>query len=402
MTTLSPQKKRLSPFPSLICPAKIVSQSQFSHNTRVILVRHGRSTYNDRGIYQGSSDESVLTEKGQKDAYKTGIALQSIDIDCIYTSPLQRAQQTAREILNARKQSVQGLPRLLITDKLKEIHIAPWQGLSYQYVQENFPQEYYYWKNFPHQFKLVDREKKQETIPVIDLYQQAEQFWQEILPQHQGKTILVVSHGGTNRALINTALGIEPANYNFLQQSNCGISILEFSQEENWRSRLKALNLTGHLGKTLPKLKEGKQGLRLLLVASDICISQLQQLAEFWQQESIDFIFSNSWKSSYLFMQNFCLNQSKFFYLQVAESNILKVSQQQILSGKIFHSLATEKKLVTGLAIFDRANLNQILAEISGSYAQAFTDNCLNIIHYPDLDRHPIFQEIAINVAHSE
>ena len=37
-------------------------------------------------------------------------------------------------------------------------------------------------------------------------------FWQKVLSKHQGQTILIVAHGGTNRALINTAIGLQPDN----------------------------------------------------------------------------------------------------------------------------------------------------------------------------------------------
>jgi probable phosphoglycerate mutase len=67
--------------------------------TRVILVRHGESTYNALGLYQGSSDESVLTEAGCHTARQTGAFLRGLAIDAIYTSSLQRAQETAREML---------------------------------------------------------------------------------------------------------------------------------------------------------------------------------------------------------------------------------------------------------------------------------------------------------------
>lgn len=394
MINISSQATRQDSLPSLLCPADIFNHTQ-SKTTKVILVRHARSTYNDRGVYQGCSDESVLTEKGQQDAYQTGMALKSIDIDAIYASPLKRVRQTITQILNARRKSAQNIPSLVVTNQLKEINISVWQGLSYKYVQENFSQEYFYWKNSPEQFKLINPTTGQETSPVLDLYQQAEQFWQEILPQHQGETILVVTHGGTNRALINTALGIEPTKYNFLQQSNCGISILEWKEQEAPQACLKALNLTAHIGKTLPKLKEGKQGLRLLLLSADISDCQLQQLAEFWQQESIDFILSDHYQSFAPFIQDLCSNRSELLYLQVPANKVLEVWRKQILTGKLFNSLTIEKPLVTGLVVIDRANLNQVLAEVSRNYAQVFARNCLNIIHYPDLDRHPIFQAIT-------
>ncbi len=57
-------------------------------------------------------------------------------------------------------------------------------------------------------------------------------------------------------------------DFHTLQQSNCGVSILSFIGAEH-QAELEAMNLTNHLGETLPKLKEGKQGLRLLLVPTD-------------------------------------------------------------------------------------------------------------------------------------
>ncbi|MDJ0842713.1 MAG: histidine phosphatase family protein, partial [Crocosphaera sp.] len=40
--------------------------------TRVIIVRHGQSSYNAQKLIQGRNDESVLTEKGRQDAEKVG------------------------------------------------------------------------------------------------------------------------------------------------------------------------------------------------------------------------------------------------------------------------------------------------------------------------------------------
>lgn len=397
-----------SSFPNLLCPSDIVDRLRWhaerdrtqSQSIKVILVRHARSTYNHQGRYQGCSDESVLTEQGQQDAYRTGVALQAIKIDAIYASPLQRVQQTVTQIVNVRKESAKNVPPVLVTDNLKEINISLWQGLTYQYVQENFARPYFDWKNSPEKFKLINSTTKQETFPILDLDRQVKEFWQEILPRHQGKTILVVSHGGTNRALINTALGIKPINFHFLQQSNCGISILEFPQNQLCQANLLALNLTAHIGKALPKLKEGKQGLRLLLLSGDNSQEQFQQLAEFWQQESIDFILSDCFESSAPFIQSLCSNRSQLFYLQVPTEGILEVWQQQILSGKIGNSLTNKQPLITGLIIVDRELLKQLLAQVSSSYSQVFTHNLLTIIHYPDLDRHPIFQGITAMTQH--
>ncbi|MEM7761466.1 MAG: histidine phosphatase family protein, partial [Cyanobacteria bacterium P01_A01_bin.40] len=73
--------------------------------TKVFLVRHGRTTYNDQGRYQGSSDHSVLTDQGHQDAVATGLALQKFDFDAIYTSPLTRVQQTVQSMVSAWEQA---------------------------------------------------------------------------------------------------------------------------------------------------------------------------------------------------------------------------------------------------------------------------------------------------------
>ena len=64
-------------------------------STRVILVRHGQSSYNIEGRIQGRLDASVLTQTGKNTARQVGEALQSLKFDAIYSSPLQRAKQTA-------------------------------------------------------------------------------------------------------------------------------------------------------------------------------------------------------------------------------------------------------------------------------------------------------------------
>jgi probable phosphoglycerate mutase len=104
------------------------------------------------------------------------------------------------------------------------------------------------------------------TLSRAGTYEQAQQFWQEILSRHQGGTILIVAHNGINRCLITSALGIPPALYHSIQQSNCGINVLNFAGGWGELVQLESLNQTSHLGNPLPTPREGNRGLRLLLV----------------------------------------------------------------------------------------------------------------------------------------
>lgn len=234
-------------------------------STRVIILRHGQSSYNSQGRIQGRSDLSVLTDRGMEDARATGAAFAGLNFDAVYCSPLQRAQQTAITVLSCIEQQ----DRLQADDRLLEIDLPLWETMFNQEVREKYRDEYHTWKERPHQLKMLLPQTdgtEREFFPVLALYEQATAFWQEILPQHQGKTILIVAHNGINRALISTALGIPPQLYHSIQQSNCGVTVLNFSG--NWGDpvQLESLNQTSHLGQKLPTFRPPNQGPRFLLI----------------------------------------------------------------------------------------------------------------------------------------
>jgi probable phosphoglycerate mutase len=279
--------------------------------TRVIIVRHGQSSYNSLKMIQGRCDESVLTEKGYEDARKVGEALSSLNFDAVYSSPLQRARKTAEVILSY----LPGSPELVTPTNLMEIDLPLWEKLLKSEVKEKFADDYLCWKERPHELCMVipTTEGTKEHFPVLALYEQAQQFWQEILPRHQGGTILIVAHNGINRCLLTSALGIPPAHYHSIQQSNCGINVLNFAGGWGELVQLESLNQTSHLGNPLPTPREGNRGLRLLLVRhgetewnrvarfqggidvplNDNGRSQAQQAAEFLKDVSIDFAVSS-------------------------------------------------------------------------------------------------------------
>lgn len=358
------------------CPPRL------SDATTVILVRNGESISNLQGCFSGDFDENILTEKGCRCAYLTGLALKNFNIKTIYTSPLKSTQQTALEILAALSTTDRVLPVIRQSEALKEIELPAWQSLSPQQVREKFPQDYRRWQHRPHKFKMeVTRSKptnktsdnlavctrvKHSFFPVIDLYKKAQKFWKTVLYRHRGETILVVSHGGTNRALINTALGIEPNLFHSIQQSNCGISILKFPQNQLNPGELKALNMTAHLCESLPQLEEEKQGLRLLFVSAlNKNERQINQISEQLKYVSIDFCLSQIIQNSQIISDKILRYHPNVMQFQVLKDDLLQAWQKKIRErNQIASASKSEQKMRTGLVIVDDLIIKHFISQV--------------------------------------
>ncbi|MEB3308910.1 MAG: histidine phosphatase family protein [Snowella sp.] len=229
--------------------------------TRVIIVRHGQSSYNAQKRIQGRSNESVLTEKGQADAQIVGETLKDLGISTIFCSPLQRAKVTADIIQSC----FSSPPSLIPSDDLLEVDLPLWENWYKTDVKEKFPEDYQCWHKRPQDFKMILADGR-ELYPVLSLYQQAKTFWEKLLKEYDGKTVLIVAHNGINRCLIMSAIGVPPENYHRIQQSNCNINILNFSGNLGEPVQLESLNQTSHLGVTLPSFRKPNTALRLLLI----------------------------------------------------------------------------------------------------------------------------------------
>lgn len=351
-------------------------------STQVILVRHGRSTWNDEGRFQGSSDQADLTLTGRQTARQVGLALRSVLIAAVYASPLQRVQQTVRELLSV--QDTQ--PPLYLHPDLREVDLMHWEGLPYREVQERFADEYACWQRHPDQFQIGQR------FPVLELYDRAQRFWQQILSRHAGQTILIVGHGGSNHALISTALGLAPAAHHTLQQSNSGISVLHFPDPRPSSARLDALNMTYPLGEVLPKLKAGKSGLRLLMLPSDrLTDAYVHQVAQGLTHEAIDFSLTIGTHQSPAVTQAILSRHPQAVQLQVFQ-DALPQSWHRAMEQRS----QQDQRLITGLMIAPHAVAHSLVCQAISIEAQQLhlAPQTLSVLHYPSASRHPILQAL--------
>jgi len=200
--------------------------------TRIYLVRHGATELTAEDRFAGST-EATLSEEGCRQVTALAERLRCDPLDAVYTSPMGRTLETARIIAGPH-----GLEPL-ITTGLREIDYGHWEGKTRDEIETSYPDEYEAWQEDP----LTSAPAGGESG--IQLLARALPVMREIVQQHARRSVLVVSHKGTNRLLISSLLGFDARGYrDRLDQSPAALNILDFASVT--RPRLRVFNDVSH------------------------------------------------------------------------------------------------------------------------------------------------------------
>ncbi len=201
--------------------------------TRIILVRHGETTWNIEGRYQGQED-TPLSERGLQQGHLLAEGLRNIPIDFAISSPLQRSYQTCKFCAE-----LHGL-EVNTDDRLLEINHGSWEGVLAQDIQKQYPVEFTLWHSQPEKVQMPGGGESLE-----DVRKRVRAAFDEYAAQYDGKTILVAAHDAVNKAIICDLLGLGMEHFWQIKQDNTCINVLEYN-DGVWRVVL--LNSTNHMG----------------------------------------------------------------------------------------------------------------------------------------------------------
>jgi broad specificity phosphatase PhoE len=230
-----------------------VSFSQYSKTstlrrstTRLLLVRHG-GTVMSEDRFAGATDVA-LSDDGREQARRLADRLSREKIAAIYASPLGRTVETARILAAPHNLEVQK------RDGLREISHGHWEQMTRREVEEKFPDEAAEWEKDPYTFAPAGGESglavTARALPVLI----------ELVRNHKGEIILVVSHKATIRLLLSSLLGFDSRRYrDNLDQKPAALNIVDFCDPT--RARLTLFNDTSHYdkgGKAIPKIPEAR------------------------------------------------------------------------------------------------------------------------------------------------
>jgi broad specificity phosphatase PhoE len=165
----------------------------------LLLIRHGESTANASGIWQGQM-EFPLSGEGRWQAHRLGRALTRWQFDAIYSSPLGRACETAEII--ARETNFSGA--VVPVAGLVERHGGILQGRTWVEHEARNPELAKKFLGLPEEerWTLVGAETDEEVLARF------EKAISEIRARHaSGARIVVVSHGGVMRVFLRHRFG---------------------------------------------------------------------------------------------------------------------------------------------------------------------------------------------------
>lgn len=130
-----------------------------------------------------------MTKNGIENAYKLAERLSDIEFSAIYSSPLERAMETAKYIKGNRNVEIHSL------EGLKEMSFGLWEGLEKKVLKELYEEEYFNYWNRPEVYKPDGGETFEEFFMRIN------NSIDYILDNSEDGNILIVSHGVAIKAI---------------------------------------------------------------------------------------------------------------------------------------------------------------------------------------------------------
>lgn len=151
--------------------------------TELYLVRHGETDWNAARRIQGRTD-IPLNETGRQQARRAGELLTRRRWDAVYSSPLDRAHETATIIAERL-----GIDAVTDVDALMERDYGEAEGMAFDEIEALYPEG----------VRAPGQETREEVaarvVPAL----------LELAARHPGARLVVVSHGGSIRSVLQTA-----------------------------------------------------------------------------------------------------------------------------------------------------------------------------------------------------
>jgi len=183
----------------------------------MFLVRHAESTWNRMKKIQGQRDPQ-LSPYGEKEAKLLAKRFKGLEFEAVYSSPLKRAQGTARTIVGKRAE-------VQCVEELTEINLGEWEGRTLNQIRRKFGESFDSWAVSPSKIQVPGGEDFKEFKKRVT------KAMRGIERKHKEGNVLVVCHGGVISTYATTLLKLPPDDVWCLTVKNASLTIVEISPD---------------------------------------------------------------------------------------------------------------------------------------------------------------------------
>jgi probable phosphoglycerate mutase len=184
---------------------------------RLFLIRHGRTSWNARGLFQGGRD-IPLDETGRAQAEAMAERLASVPFTAVWSSPLSRARETA-DLLAFKK----GL-NVRLHEGLSEIRHGKWEGLEADIVAQRWPRLFRLWKERPQEVVMPGGESLE------DVQTRALSAMDDLLSS-DSDPVAVVSHDAVLKVLLCSWLGLPLSGFRRFDLANASVTGIRLDED---------------------------------------------------------------------------------------------------------------------------------------------------------------------------
>ena len=215
---------------------KETEKNQKRDGIRILLVRHGETEYNLTHRFQGRVD-IPLSKEGRNQAHALALALNEESLTAVYTSPLMRAMETAKIIMEFHPTTP-----LFVEKDLIEMDLGELEGKeANEWVSQH--QEFYkIWRSNPSNLKMPGGGESLGEVQIRVL----KALERITLPYPSGSTLLLSSHNFVNRAIICHGLGLSLDRFRDFQQEAAALNVL---YKREGKLSVERVSESGHIKK---------------------------------------------------------------------------------------------------------------------------------------------------------
>lgn len=188
----------------------------------VVLIRHGETTANARGVLAGRLPGVQLNRRGEEQARAAGERLLGRELQAIISSPLERTRQTA----NLVRQTTLTPHKVLLDSKLTECDYGDWSGRKLSTLAK-LP----LWQQIQLQPSAVTFPNGESMSAMAHRAVVAIRTWDQRIAAEFGDDGLwvAVSHGDVIKAIVADALGVHIDGFQRIHVSPGSLSVINYS-----------------------------------------------------------------------------------------------------------------------------------------------------------------------------